>query len=477
MSEQTFYSTLLAKFEMEPTTSQSGLFDVLEQFLRRREGKQVLIIRGYAGTGKTSVLAAFVKTLKHYRVKTKLLAPTGRAAKVFSHKSGEDALTIHKQIYRRKSKVDLNAGMSLSPNLFKNMLFLVDEASMIGDFTLTKDGNVNARNLLEDLFEYVFSGDRCKLILIGDDGQLPPVGSDYSPALNKTYLEHNFFSLNVETYQLNEVVRQANDSEILRNATVLRNTSWNGFPKFDVAKNADLKRISGMELQDYLEASYGKNGMEDTIVITRSNKQANNYNQQIRGRILWYEETLCSGECLMVVKNNYFWLGDDTRIGFIANGELIRVRRVVKTELMYGFEFAHVIVNFVDYESLGDIEMIVHLESLLVEGPSLSRGRMKALFFAVEQDYIHEKVKKKRYEAILADPYFNALQVKYAYAVTCHKSQGGQWTDVYIDQGFITEETMGSDYYRWLYTSLTRATGNVYLVNFSDKFFAGELDS
>jgi len=333
---------------MEPTKSQSVLFDKLEAFLRSKEGKQALIIRGYAGTGKTSVLAAFVKTLKHYKVKTKLLAPTGRAAKVFSHKAGEDALTIHKQIYRRKSKVDLNAGMSLSPNLFKNTVFLVDEASMIGDLTLNKDGSVNVRNLLEDLFEYVFLGENCRLVLIGDDGQLPPVGSDFSPALSKEYLENNFFSVNFESYQLNEVVRQASDSEILRNATILRNTLWEDYPRFDLVPNSDLKRISGVELQDYLEDSYGKNGMEDTIVITRSNKQANGYNQQIRGRILWYEETLCSGECLMVVKNNYFWLGDETKIGFIANGELIRVRRVVKTELMYGFEFAHVIVNFVD---------------------------------------------------------------------------------------------------------------------------------
>ena len=476
MSKSTFYNTLLSKFGMEPTKSQSILFDNLEAFLKRNEVRQAIIIRGYAGTGKTSALAAFVKTLKHYKVKTKLLAPTGRAAKVFSHKAGEDALTIHKQIYRRKSKVDLNAGVSLSPNLFKNTVFLVDEASMIGDLTLNKDGSVNVRNLLDDLFEYVFSGKDCRLILIGDDGQLPPVGSDFSPALSKDYLEKNFFSVNFESYQLNEVVRQANDSEILRNATILRNTLWEDYPRFDLVPDSDLKRISGVELQDYLEDSYEKNGIEDTIVITRSNKQAYGYNQQIRGRILWYEETLCSGECLMVVKNNYFWLGDETKIGFIANGELIRIRRVVKTELMYGFEFAHVIINFIDYESLGDVEIVIHLESLFVEGPSLSRERMKELFFAIEQDYVHEKVKRKRYEAILSDPYFNALQVKYAYAVTCHKSQGGQWVDVYIDQGFITKETMGSDYYRWLYTSLTRATGKVYLVNFSNEFFDKEFD-
>ena len=471
MAQQSFYATIIEHFGLSPTEGQNALFSELELFSRRIEGQQVLVVRGYAGTGKTSVLAAYVRALKTYGVKTKLLAPTGRAAKVFSNKAGEDAFTIHKQIYRRKSKVDLNSGISLQPNLFKNTVFIVDEASMIGDYTVSKDGSVNSYNLLEDLFEYVFSGVNCRLILLGDDGQLPPVGSDHSPALNSDYLTNHFPRLEIHSFQLSEVLRQSYDSEILRNATLLRNTDWVDYPQFDLRNDGDLKRLIGVDLQDALEMSYGKYGQEETIIITRSNKQANAFNQQIRARILWFEEQLCSGESLMVVKNNYFWLGDESRIGFIANGEQIRVVRVLKTEELYGFEFVHVIVNFVDYADLGDVELIMHTEILTSDGPSMNRDRMKDLFFEVERDYAHIREKKKRYEKILDDPYFNALQVKYAYAVTCHKSQGGQWSEVYIDQGYISQEMMGTDYYRWLYTALTRATNKAYLVNFSDAFF------
>ena len=471
MEQQSFYTTLLSEFGMQPTDSQQSLFVELEQFARKKDGKNLFVISGYAGTGKTSVLGAYVRALNFYKVKTKLLAPTGRAAKVFSHKAKQEAFTIHKHIYRRKSKVEIIAGLSLQKNLFKNTIFFVDEASMIGDYTLTKEGGVSARNLLEDLFEYVYSGENCKLVLLGDAGQLPPVGSDFSPALSVEYLSHHFLEINISSFQLIEVLRQAQDSEILHNATLLRNTNWVDYPKFELKPNTDLVRISGLELQDELENSYSNFGQEETILITRSNKQANTYNQQIRARILWYEELLCSGDCLMVVKNNYFWLGDDTKIGFIANGELIKIVRVRKVEEMHGFEFAHVIVRFVDYDDLGDVELIIHTESLTVEGPSLSRKRLSELFYSVERDYAHLRNKKERYDAILADQYFNALQVKYAYAVTCHKSQGGQWSDVYIDQGFINDEVLGNDYYRWLYTALTRATNKVFLVNFSDEFF------
>jgi len=471
MAQPSFYATLIEHFGLTPTEGQKALFAELESFTRRKEGKQLLVIRGYAGTGKTSVLAAYVRALRSYGVKTKLLAPTGRAAKVFSNKSGEDAFTIHKQIYRRKSKVDITSGLSLQPNLNKNTVFVVDEASMIGDYSLLKDGQISPRNLLEDLFEFVFSGVNCRLILLGDDGQLPPVGSNHSPALNEEYLGNHFPTVQIQSFKLSEVLRQSFDSEILRNATLLRNTDWVDYPKFDLKDEGDLVRLGGFELQDDLETSYGRYGHEETIIITRSNKQANAYNQQIRGRILWFEEQLCSGESLMVVKNNYFWLGDESKVGFIANGEQIRVVRVMKTEEIYGFEFAHLIVTFVDYKDLGDVELIVLTEALTTDGPSLPRERMKELFYAVERDYTHIRNKKKRYEAILANPYFNALQVKYAYAVTCHKSQGGQWSDVYIDQGYINEEMLGADYYRWLYTALTRATNKAYLVNFADAFF------
>ena len=474
MENSSFYSVLLENFGMEPTEEQSVLFSDLESFARDRKGKQLFLLKGFAGTGKTSVLGAFVKTLGHYKVKTMLMAPTGRAAKVFSSKSEKGTLTIHKLIYRRKSKTDFGSPISLMPNLQRKTLFIVDEASMIGDYSMQNDGNINSRNLLQDLFDYVYSSEGCKLILMGDDGQLPPVGSDHSPALNQDYLNNYYPELNIRSFKLNEVVRQAQDSEILRNATLLRNTNWVDYPRFDIQQQTDLIRLSGMELQDELESSISKYGTEDAIVITRSNKNANKYNQQIRGRIMWFEEKLCGGDALMVVKNNYFWLGDESKVGFIANGEIIKVRRVLKVEELFGFEFAHLLVTFPDYEDLGDVELIIHTESLLVEAPNLPRDRIKALFYEIERDYIQITNKKKRYEAILNDPYFNALQVKYAYAVTCHKSQGGQWKHVYIDQGYISEEMMGPDYYRWLYTALTRGTEKVFLVNFSDEFFIGE---
>lgn len=471
MEESPFYEAMIKEFGFVPNDGQKELMHALETFMRNRDGKHLLVLKGYAGTGKTSVLGAFVKALYQFRVRAKLLAPTGRAAKVFSLKAEAEALTIHKQIYRRKSKVDLTSPLSLQPNLFKHAVFIVDEASMIGDYTMQKDGNISARNLLEDLFEYVYSGVGCKLILMGDNGQLPPVGADHSPALNEEYLSNYYPTLKITSFKLDEVLRQASDSSILMNATLLRTTDWNDYPRFQLNRGKDLFRLTGYDLQDALESSFVSDGPEETIVITRSNKRANAYNQQIRGRILWYDEQLCSGDSLMVVKNNYFWMGDDSKVGFIANGEIIKVERILKIEEFYGFEFARVMVSFVDYEELGSVEVIIHLESLTSEGPSLSRDRMKELFYEVEKDYSHIPLKKKRYEAILSDPYFNALQVKYAYAVTCHKSQGGQWKNVFIDQGYVTEDMMGPDYYRWLYTALTRATDKAYLVNFKDEFF------
>lgn len=469
-----FQAAIRHYFSFDPAPGQDALCHHLEAFTRRKEGPQLLVVKGYAGTGKTSVLAAYVKALNHFKVSTVLMAPTGRAAKVFSRKAERDAFTIHKQIYRRKSKTDMNAGMSLQPNLFKNAVFIVDEASMLADYSLTGDGLVNGRNLLDDVLEYVYSGLNCRLIFLGDAGQLPPVGSDYSPALDVAYLRNHYPGLCIEEFVLEEVLRQSLDSEILRNATILRHTEWVDYPRFDLRNQGDLHRISGLELQEYLESSYSAVGQDETIVITRSNKQANGYNQQIRGRILWYEEQLCSGDLLMVVRNNYFWMGDDTRMGFIANGEQLRLVRITKTEHVYGFEFVHARVRFTDYEEIGEVEVILLTEVLLSESPSLSRERMKALFYAIEEDYMQERNKKKRYEAILNDRYFNALQVKYANAVTCHKSQGGQWKHVYIDQGYLNEDMLDNSYYRWLYTALTRATEQAYLVNFSDEFFKAQ---
>ncbi len=468
MSE--FRRRIGAFFGMEPTPDQEVLFAQLEAFMRIKHPYPLFVLRGYAGTGKTSVLGAFVKTLENFKLKSKLLAPTGRAAKVFASKSQKDALTIHKQIYRRKDGGDDYSKMELSPNLHRNTVFIVDEASMIGDHSLLSDGTIGARDLLDDLFEYVYAGAGCRLIVLGDVGQLPPVGSDQSPALDAQYLKQNYPRLSVVEYSLTKVLRQEQASSILANATVLRSVS-EGKPHFECIPGGDLIRLPGDELQDQLERSYDDAGSEETIIITRSNKRANLYNNQIRSRILWYEEQLCSGDSLMAVKNNYFWVDEQSTMGFIANGEMMKVIRVRGYETMYGFEFAKIIVRFTDFSNVDEMELLVLTEALQTEGPSLTRSRMKELFFAVEQDYMHEKNKRKRYQLILKDPYFNALQVKYAYAVTCHKSQGGQWAHVFIDQGYVDEESINTEYYRWLYTALTRASEKAFLVNFPDEYF------
>ncbi len=453
-------------FNMEPVSGQRELIGELIHFTFSPEPYPVFVLSGYAGTGKTSILGAYVNMLRELRIQSRLLAPTGRAAKVLSYRSGKRASTIHKMIYRAKSAAEIGSPLSLAPNLAKNTVFVVDEASMIGDHSLQADGSVS-RNLLEDLLEFVFSGKDCKLIFLGDEGQLPPVGSPDSPAMDVKHLAFHFPRTGIRKFRLTEVMRQEENSAILENATVLRTLTAGQKPALFAGK--DLRFIEGGELQDVLEKAYDHSGMDETIVITRSNKRANAYNNQIRSRLLWFEEELCGSDILMVVKNNYFWLADTPEIGFVANGELLRVKRVLKRETLYGFDFARLLVEFTDYD-IGEKEVLVMLETLQMESPSLPRDRQKELFFAIEADYSYELNKKKRYELILKDPYFNALQVKYAYAVTCHKAQGGQWENVFIDQGFIPDDGLNSDYYRWLYTALTRASQQAYLVNFPNEF-------
>jgi exodeoxyribonuclease-5 len=463
-------------FGMKPTEEQTQLLEKLTEFVFKKDSGLLFLLKGYAGTGKTSMLGALVKTLKESRVRSKLMAPTGRAAKVLGLKSNAPASTIHKVIYRRSMGTDGQYKSSLTPNLHKDTLFIVDEASMIGDYTMNKDGSISGNNLLEDLIEFVYSGKDCKMIFLGDEGQLPPVGSDYSPALSKDYLKENFIRLDIDEMNLKQVVRQAEGSSILMNATYLRSAEEYTFPKFTLQKGGDLIRLPGDEIQDVLDQSMTNLGPEETIVVTRSNKRANLFNNHIRARILWYEEELCSGELLMAVKNNYYWLDDDSSMGFIANGEMMIVKRYLKTEELYGFRFAKVIVKFVDYPFEPEKELMLLIDTLQSEGPSLNREDAKRLFFAIEEDYMDEKNKKKRYEKIRRDPYFNALQVKYAYAVTCHKSQGGQWTNVFIDQGYLTDEMLDASYFRWLYTALTRATEKAYFINFKPDFFEDEED-
>jgi exodeoxyribonuclease-5 len=403
--------------------------------------------------------------------KTVLLAPTGRAAKVFANKSKQQAFTIHKKIYRKQKVANGGIQLGLAPNLHTNTFFLIDESSMIADYTLNNDGNVHGRNLLDDVIEFGYSGKNCKLVFIGDIAQLPPVGSDFSPALNPKYLQQSYPLLEIFYHELTTVLRQAEDSEILLNATQLRSGQTGKYPKFTIRKQTDLIRLPGDQLQDALDSAFSNYGKNETIVITRSNKRANIFNQQIRARILWQEDEINGGDMMMVVRNNYFWLDDQSQAGFIANGEIIQLERIRGFEEIYGFRFATARIKLVDYPLMDSLEVKLLLDVINEDAPNLSRDKMKQLFFAVEEDYLHEKNKRKRYELIMSDPYFNALQVKFAYAVTCHKSQGGQWACVFLDQGYLTEELLNEEFYRWLYTGFTRATERLYLINFDDAFF------
>jgi exodeoxyribonuclease-5 len=461
-----FEQLFKARFGMALTADQENALGELKQFTFSTSLYPLLILQGYAGTGKTTLLGAYVNILSAYKLKTRLLAPTGRAAKVLGNRAGKEAFTIHKQIYRRRSGTDEFSAIDLVPNLHTNTVFIVDEASMIPEHTQQSNGGI-ARDLLGDLLEYVYAGKNCRLIFLGDRGQLPPVGSLESPALEANYLKNAYPKLDICSVQLTEVVRQEKESGILFNATGLRSTEFPDVFDFDFSF-PDFHFVEGDELQELIDSTFSNYGAEECIVITRSNKRANLYNGHIRSRILWYEDILCQNDCLMVVKNNYFWLNDESKAGFIANGENLRVKRIRRIEELYGFEFARIVVQMEDYPDEPEFEVLILLESINCEGPSLSRERLKELFFEIEKDYAHEKNKRKRYDLILKNPYFNALQVKYAYAVTCHKSQGGQWSVVFVDPGFLPEDASGESYYRWLYTAITRATEHVYLVNFKD---------
>lgn len=466
-----FLEEIRYQFGLEPVGDQSAAMKKLVDFTLDQDKNGVFILSGYAGTGKTTLLGAYVKALGEVKTKTVLLAPTGRAAKVLSGHSQKQALTIHKRIYRKETVAGGGVQLAVAPNLSKNTVFIIDEASMIGDYSMNSDGSISGRNLLQDLINYVFMGPGNKLIFVGDEGQLPPVGSDFSPALNKEYLQNYYPELKIQSARLKKVLRQAEDSDILLNATLLRSAAEKKFPSIRLTGKPDMANILGNDLQEELESSYNYFGSDETIVITRSNKRANQYNQQIRNRILWFEEDLCGGDMLMVVKNNYFWLEDGSEAGFIANGEILKVIRITKREEMYGFNFARARVQLVDYPNMGDFEVMLFVDTLTVEAPSLPREKMKELFYAIEEEYLDERNKRKRYEKIMKDPYFNALQVKFAYAITCHKSQGGQWASVFLDHGYLTEELLDRSFFRWLYTGFTRASEKLSLVNFDTHFF------
>jgi exodeoxyribonuclease-5 len=446
------------------------------------------LLKGYAGTGKTSLISALVKTLLQLKQPVMLLAPTGRAAKVFSSYANAPAYTIHKRIYRQKSIVDMD-NFQTNINLHMHTLFIVDEASMISNEGLSGSMFGTGR-LLDDLMQYVYSCEGCRLILVGDTAQLPPVGEEESPALSRYVLEG--YNVDVTEVHLTEVVRQEQESGILWNATHLRQLMqdelYYDFPRLRT-DFPDVCVMPGDELIEALEDSYHRCGMDQTIVVTRSNKRANIFNNGIRARILDYEEELSGNDLVMVAKNNYFWteqsgnaqcskpndqnpmvngqwsmVNVQCSMPFIANGDVAVVRRFRNERQLYGFRFADATLRFPDYDNI-ELDVTVLLDTLQSEAPALTRQQQEQLFNAVWEDYPEIRDKRERMKRLRQDPYYNALQIKYAYAVTCHKAQGGQWQHVYIDQGYITEDMLSPDYFRWLYTALTRATEKVFLVN------------
>ena len=478
-------SKIKENFGFDPTKEQTEAIAMMSDFLLSRHGMELFLLRGYAGTGKTTLVGALVKTLTALKQPVVLMAPTGRAAKVFAAYAGYPASTIHKRIYRQKSLTD-DESFSLNVNLSKNTFFIVDEASMISNDGLSSSSFGTGR-LLDDLIQYVYSGEGCRLMLMGDTAQLPPVGEEESPALMPSLLAS--YGTHVYEMTLTQVMRQLSESGILYNATMIRcrlmelngiefdmpytEASAEGVPStlIDHKSFADVRRLPGNELVESLETSYSRWGADDCMIICRSNKRANIYNQGIRNMILYREEELTSGDRIMVVKNNYYWTERLVReqhqpqpLSFIANGDIAVVRRVRRTRELYGFRFADVLLSFPDYDDF-EIETTILLDTLHSESPSLTREESNRLFEAIMEDYADISQKKERYRRLREDPHFNALQVKFAYAVTCHKAQGGQWSCIYLDQGYLPPDSSAIDYHRWLYTAFTRATEQVYLVN------------
>ena len=463
-----------AAFGYEPTEEQQEAINVFTTFMADRHEHAVMILRGSAGTGKTTLAAAIVRALQSLQQELVLLAPTGRAAKVFSLYAGTAAYTIHRRIYRQKS---LEGGFELGYNNAHDTLFLVDEASMV---SLNGEG----RSLLDDLISFVYNGRNCRLMLIGDHAQLPPVGEEESPALMSSVLSS--YGLKVHESTLSEVLRQSQESGILYNATQVRWLMYDGrceLPKIHLQGFTDVKIVPGDELIETLASSYSKVGLDETMVVTRSNKRANIFNQGIRNQILWREEELCTGDQLMIVKNNYYWIkppatpssagnvagsppqqGESEGLSFIANGDMAVVRRVRNIHELYGFRFAEVTMTFPDYDDY-ELTATVLLDTLTSEAPALTRDQQEQLFTKVMEDYADIPRKSDRMKALKEDRYYNALQVKFAYAATCHKAQGGQWAHIYVDQGYMTDDMLSTDYLHWLYTAFTRATEQLYLVN------------
>ncbi len=461
---------ILEALGMEPTAEQNIAINVFCRFLMERDEQSVMILRGSAGTGKTTLAAAFVRMLLTMKQKIVLLAPTGRAAKVLSLYAGHPAYTIHRRIYRQRTAGDMSA-FNVNANLQSDTLFIIDEASMIANDGYG-DSAFGSGRLLDDLIQYVYNGRNCRMMLIGDRAQLPPVGEEDSPALQSDFMRG--YGLQVFDCDLNEVLRQSSESGILYNATMIRTACFSDcgellLPKIRLKCFADIRVVPGDELIETMASSYSEVGLDETMVITRSNKRANIYNQGIRNMILGREEALSSGDMLLVVRNNYHWTSgesneSDRSRGFIANGDRMRIRRIRNIRNLYGFRFADITVEFPDYDD-SELTATAMLDSLTSEAPSLPREQMELLYNNVMEDYADIPLKADRLKRLKQDPYYNALQIKFAYAITCHKAQGGQWAHIYLDQGYMTEDMLSPDYIHWLYTAFTRASEKLFLVN------------
>ena len=461
---------IYAKISFGATLSQKKVVEKLSEYLSSSDYSRIFVLNGYAGTGKTTLISALVAVLRETGVKSVLLAPTGRAAKVLTRYSGQQAFTIHKRIYRQRTNADYESKYSLNMNKEQGAVFIVDEASMLSDSS--GDGQIfGSGSLLEDLITYVRKGRDCRLILVGDNAQLPPVGADYSPALEPSALLHYG---DVTYTSMDDVVRQSVESGILFNATMVRCMLENNLceiPRFDLSR-PDIEAIDGGEFLEKLQDCYDTYGRDETIVVTRSNKRANRFNEGVRRYILSAEEAIESGDMLMVVKNNYHYTEriENCPMSFIANGDIARLKKIRRFEDFYGFHFADAVLSFADYDDT-EIECKILLDTIASESPSLTREESRRLFDEVEKDYTDIKSRIKRYKEIRENPHFNAVQVKFAYAVTCHKAQGGQWRAVFVDRCLFGDEPMTKDMLRWLYTAVTRATDKLYLVNFDERFF------
>jgi ATP-dependent exoDNAse (exonuclease V) alpha subunit len=474
-NQSVFTPSILLKnyFPFDPTSGQAEFFKRMDDFLLQDPSeKPVFVLKGYAGTGKTSLTSALVKVLPKLDLRSLLMAPTGRAAKVMSNYSGRGAYTIHKIIYKPKGDPGtMGGGFILQKNYYKDTVFIVDESSMLAD-----DGGMSG-NLLWDLIQYVFSGKDNRLLLIGDTAQLPPVGSEYSPALDAEYLLRHY-RLKASQIELSEVMRQRLESGILYNATALRDQLQQRAPAVKIETNRfkDTFKMTSEKLEDGLRYAYSKFGTESTTIVTRSNKSAVQYNLYIRRIIQFFEDEINTGDLLMIVKNNYTYMAESEKVNFLANGDMVEVMKIRSFEEMYGLRFATLEIRLLDYPEEPFFEAKVILDTLYSPSPSLTREQYRSLYDQVAADYADVANKTERMELIRKDPYLNALQVKFAYALTCHKAQGGQWKAVFVDQGYLNEEQVDRDFVRWLYTAVTRATEELYLVNFFPTFFIRRSD-